>query len=133
MPKRLQHHTHPTRYIAERHNTPFINPMINDPPPCSTSNHKWREEEDMVFGPRHERSKTPPKINLDSKTTQTNVPPLVRLEETTRRRQGLSGRRPRCVHHVVHCALKPKPWAMATTTGSASRPSPQVLHRPHTG
>jgi hypothetical protein len=42
----------------------------------------------MVFGPCHELSKTPPKINIDSKTARTNVPPLMRLEETTRRRQG---------------------------------------------
>jgi hypothetical protein len=41
----------------------------------------------MVFGPHPKPSKTPSKINLDSKTTQTNVPPLMRLEETARRRQ----------------------------------------------
>jgi hypothetical protein len=67
--------------------TPYTNPMINDPP-CSISNHEWREEGAHGFRTASEPRKTPPKINLDSKTARTNVPPLMRLEEMARRRQG---------------------------------------------
>jgi hypothetical protein len=46
-------------------------------------------KEHMVSRPRNEPSKTPLKLNLDSKAIRTNVPPLMRLEETVRRRKGL--------------------------------------------
>jgi hypothetical protein len=45
------------------------------------------EKEHMVFRPCHEPSKTPPKINLDSKKAWTNVPTLMRLEDKARRSQ----------------------------------------------
>jgi hypothetical protein len=48
-------------------------------------------KEHMVSRPRHEPSKTLPKLDLDSKAIPTNVSPLMCLDETARRRQGPNG------------------------------------------
>jgi hypothetical protein len=47
------------------------------------------------------------RLDLGSQETQTNVPPLMRLEESARRRQGLDRLGEdieRSICHVVHCA-----------------------------
>jgi hypothetical protein len=48
---------------------PSKNPVINDPP-LPTSNHEWEMNERKIT----------PKLDLDSKETQTNLPPLMRLQ-----------------------------------------------------
>jgi hypothetical protein len=62
----------------------------------------------MASGPRHAKQNTQ-LHDLDSKPAQTNVLPLMSLEETTRRRQdpdGLGEEAMEMCHHAIHCAPK---------------------------
>jgi hypothetical protein len=89
----------------------------------------------MVFKPRHKPRKTPPKINLDSKTTRTNVPPLMRLEETARKRQGLNELGADADQDASATSyIAPRSPSLGPWPPLASHVAPvQLLHRPHTG
>jgi hypothetical protein len=84
------------------------------------------EEEHMALEPRQKPSKTTLKLDLNFKVTRNNVPPLMILEESARRRHGLDRLRQYTepsVFHVVHILCP----------GSAilgQRPPPSAHHHP---